>query len=279
MSEVKAKIRSKVSKFEQMLEEVALAKGANEWVHDDVYLRITDESVQAIQTTNGNSVMSYGEYDAEYFDVLGVSADGGETEVLLNVNRTLDVLGVTQDAAGHFEVSFEGPEDGLASTMVLEGALNARVTLPRSASVYENVQTNLPERFGDDGEFLSPSGNVHHVFVETDVSQFERVYDAVELENGFEYYPVSVDGDGLQLELEGENSRESIWGNLSADSVEWTVDVPEDGILNWYGPGYEPVFRNTLSGVVEVQLSPGAPMAVVSRSNDRTIHHVLTTVR
>lgn len=275
MSETLLEVTTTASAFRSLLAETALADGGD-WVHEDVYLRVDEEGAETLVSTGGNTVLSYNTYHPEYFDEIEAGAVD-EAAAALNVPRVLEYLSVSAD--DRFRLSFIGePDEDLAAQLRVEGALNARVALPQSEAILQKVPMDLPDRFGDDEEFLSPSGSVHSVFVRVQASELDRVIEAVDLDPDANLYPVRVAEDSLDLEVgDPDASRNAVWGGLSAQDVSWSEGVEVEPFTNHFGPGFEPVFSNTLAGDVELQATEGAPMAVVKESGKKTVRHVLST--
>lgn len=273
MTDTQATIQAKAQKFESLIVQSALAKtgGDPPWVHSDIYLDVSEErgTVDVMVQAGGGSVNTYCTFRESYFEELE-----GEATAMLDVQATLERLGIASDG-GRMSFSFVGPdEDELAERLVAEGALEMSVTLPASEKALENVPRDIPERFNEDEQFLSPSGNPHKTYVDTTVDQLATTIETVALEDTLDYFPVTVE-DG-EFTLNVGDDLDYLRGELQAGAVEG----PD--LQNWYGPGFEPAFDSTLSGDVQLQTTPGEdggyPMAVVQEDEDKTIRHVLVEV-
>lgn len=271
MTEAQATIRAKAQKFEQMLVQTALDSPANDppWIHSDVYLDINEDRVNAVVSAGGGSVLTFCTFTADYFEDID-----GEAEAVIDVDHTLERLSVASDG-GRMEFEFRGPEGNrLAQTLQARGALEMGVALPASEKVFDSVPEDLPDRWDEDNCFLSPSGNPHQTYVDTTVEQVGKIVGAVELDDSIDYFPISVtDGEFVLNVGEGD---EYLRGDLSASEVDGA------DLTNWYGPGFEAVFKKTLSGDVQLQTTPGEngghPMAVVQSDDEKDIRHVLVEV-
>lgn len=270
-----ATIRAKSAKMQQLIEQTAISAPGDDppWIHSDVYLQISEEGVRTLVSSGGGSVLTYHTYSPDFFD--NVETDGESVSAILNVERTTDYLAVaTDDELADFV--FSVPEgEMLAETLEAYGALNMSVSLPAAEKTLDKVPEELPERWDDDENLLSPSGNEHSTHISTTAETIQKIIDAVELADGTEFYPISVEDKTLQLDVRNENSTDKLWGELGAD-----VEGP--GLKNWYGPGFVPVLENTISGQVELQTSAaggdGAPMAIVQEGSQKTIRYVLVQV-
>lgn len=269
MTDTNATIKATAQEFRNLIEKSALSEPGSDppWIHSDLYLSITEESVEAIVSAGGGSVLTYCTFEESYFDSIE-----GEAEAVLAVEDTLERLDVASDG-GLMEFEFAGPENSrLSETLRARGALEMAVSLPASEKILEKVPEELPERW-EDGKFLSPSGNPHRTFVDTTVDQVAKVIEATELEGG-EYFPIAVEEGDFVLNV-GDQT-EYLRGDLSASNVEG------EDLENWYGPGFEAAFGATLSGDVQLQTTDGEngghPMAVLQEDEDKAIRHVLVEV-
>lgn len=269
MSETKATITATAAEFKYLIVRSALDKtgGDPPWVHSDIYLDIDEESVDVLVSAGGGSVLTYCTFDSSFFADIE-----GEGVALVEVQPTLDRLGVA-DGGGRMEFEFVGPEDGdQAETLVANGALEMSVSLPAAEKAMEKVPADLPERWDDEEMFLSPSGNRHKTVIDTASKHVRKIIEAVDLHDNLDYFPIAVE-DG-EFYLDAGDDLGHLRGELRA-----SVSGPD--LKNWYGPGFEALFT-TVDGQVVLQTTPGDgggyPMAVVADEPDHTIRHVLVEV-
>lgn len=268
--ETLATIEGKASKIRKAIEEAALA-GGSEPFHDDVYLNIRDDVANTVVASPGNVVLSFCTFTT-YFDDIDV--EGEKCEAIIEVGEFLTYLDFASDG-GKVRVTFRGnPDDRLANVVEITGALNARIMLPASDSILQEVPLSLPDDFNDQNRYVG-AGDVPPVLVTTDTDQIERIIEVVDYDPELDYYPVTVKDDELYLDAADEDApdRNSVSGALSAESVQ----SPED-FTNHYHEGFTQVF-DTLSGKVELQTkNGGAPVVIMQENDGRVLRHMLGPV-
>lgn len=244
--------------------------GREAWLNPKVLWTITDDRVSALAAT-GASFMVYHTFDG---DAIVDNVEGESCKAMINVERFLNILDVIDSDNGEVVLKFFG-EDGMAEKAEFAGAINARCAIPTSEKDFDAVPSEFAERWSEDDEFLSPSGNPHQAFVTVHVKQIQRIIDAVELQGTEARYPVAIDGSDFAIDIGESDDVESdaVWGHLDGAEVEWTVD--SSAFTNEYGLGFVPLFDKTLESRVEMQLSDGATMAVVQSRNGRTYRYAV----
>jgi hypothetical protein len=276
MTDELAKFRTSTGKIRRLLNDTALQDG-NEPFHTDIYLSVHEDRIETIVAKANNSVLTNCTFRSSYFDDLEL-LDDEAVGAILNVTRTLDYLGIS-DTEGTVEVSLLGSEDQeLAQSIEVDGGLSAKWKLPTAQEVLERVPQELPERYDEDNRFQSSDGKYHTTQIETAISTFSRIHEAVELDSEVDFYPITVEDESLRLELGrdggGKTDRTAVWGDLPAESV----SSDEESLQNWYNTGFEPVTK-TLNGGAMVEVSGGAPMSIVQDGDtEKTIRHVLAPV-
>lgn len=270
-----ATIRTRASRIERLINQTAVPDPSSDpsWVHSDVYLSITEDGVDGIVSAGGGSIMTYTSFDAEYFDTIE-----GEAEVVLEADRVLERLKLVD--AGDVVVELSQSGEGRLSQHVsirddtagvdVEERLRTFWSPPASDTAFDHIPQDLPERWDDDDCFLSPSGSRHATFIDTEVETVQQIINTVEVTDGVDFFPVSVEDERFRIAV--GNDVDGTHGDLPARQV-----TGKD-LLNHYGPGFEPIFGNALSGDVRLQTTPERSMAIVAERNDRTLRHVIQKV-
>jgi len=272
--ETLAVIEGKAQKIKKALQEAALS-GTGDSYHDDVYFNIRDDVVNTVVGSPGNIVLSYCTFTS-HFDNIEVQVEDTESvEAIIEVDKFLTYFGFTADT-GDVRVSFRGnPESRLATAIEITGSLNARLMIPDSESILDEVPMNLPNSFNDEERYAPEERGEPPVKIKADTESIERVIEVVEYDPEIDYYPITVEEGELTLNVAQEDApgRDSVWGSLNAHSVE----SPED-FTNHYHEGFTETF-NSLSGEVELQTAPsGAPVVVVKKADGRVLRHMLGPV-
>lgn len=275
-------IRGPSQRIREIITHTALA-GRGDPFHSDVYLSVTDGSVDTVVASQGNTLLTYCTFTEDALTDVTVEDDGSESaEAIFNVADFLSYLDFASDG-GEVKLSLRGnPENRLASVLEVTGALNTRVMLPTSESILDDVPVNaMFDRFDANNNFQGNSGSLETV-IETDTEQIQRLIEVVDYDPETEFYPITVseidNGDGdsefeFALDIGRDSGRNAVWGELSAQSVE-----SEEELQNNYHQGFEPVF-DTLGGDVTLQTAPGgAPLAVVQERDGVTLRHVIANV-
>lgn len=270
MSEQKATLTAKAAQFRYMVVQSAVDAAGNDppWVHSDIYLDIGPDRVDALVAAGGGSINTFVTFDVDYFDELE-----GSCVALMDVEATLERLAVAE-GSGRMEFEFHGPEGSdQAERLVANGALEMEVNLPAAGKAMDKVPEELPERWDDEDRLLSPSGNPHQTFIDTNVSEVQKIIEAVDLHDHLDYYPITVDDGAFSLDVGDKLGH--LRGKLDGD-----VEGPD--LKNWYKPGFEPIFDRTMDGDVQLQTTPGEnggyPLAIVQDDGDVTIRHILVEV-
>jgi hypothetical protein len=272
--ETLAVIEGKAQKIKKAMEEASLT-GSGDSYHDDVYLNIRDDVVNTVVGSPGNIVLSYCTFTSQFDNVEVEAEDTESVEAIVEVDKFLTYFGFTTDA-GDVRISFRGnPDDRLATAVEITGSLNARLMLPDSESILEEVPMNLPNSFTDEERYAPDEGGEAPVKIRVDTGAVERVIEVVEYDPEIDYYPIAVEDGELTLNVSQEDApgRDSVWGSLNAHSVE----TPED-FTNHYHEGFVDAF-GSLSGEVEIQTAPtGAPAIIVKVADGRVLRHMLGPV-
>lgn len=275
-----ASFRCSTGKVRDIINETAMKEGQDPF-HSDIYLKVHDNRLETIVAKGNNSVLTNNTYNEIYFDDLTLEADS-PVGAILPVTRVLDYIELAEDEKtdGTIVISLLGNDAELAKSLQMSGALNAQFKLPEAQEILDRVPMDLPDRFDDNERFHSSTGKAHTTYISTTVEQLSKIQTAVNLDSEVDFYPISVENGEFSLELGrnegGERDRTAVWGDLEAADVKSADGI--DSIQNWYNKGFEPLI-NTISSEIEIQTSPGAPMAVVKKNHsDRTVRHVLAQV-
>lgn len=277
--EVHATVRGSVEQFEKMIESMSL-KGDVE--HDDLYLNILEDEIRVLQSTPGESVISFGTFDQEYFDEIDlekeVSRDETENngnqigfdvgaEAILEVDQTLEYLNYAS-STGIVELTFSGSEKRRLSTMLrIEGALEAWINLPGAEMVLDKAPFWLPSRFDEENRFTSPEGSPAPTQIDTDIQQLDTIIDVVNGNPSIDHYPIVVE-DGLFHINVGSEHMMGVRGELASK------DIVGPDVANNYGDGFQEIMA-VLDGGVQLQTGPGNnPLAVVSEEPGAVVRHV-----
>lgn len=272
MTDADVTISATQGQISQMLTETALKSG-NAPFHDDIYLQFHDDRVESIVSKSQNAVLTYTSFYENYFDELTVPGDD-PVEAVWSVSEVEDYLGLVADShSDSIKMQITGEaENGLAEHLRLDGSLWTEIKLPQAGNVLERVPMNLPDRW-ENNVFHSPSGNEPSTFINTTVSQLDKIQQAVDLDDDCDYPPIAVKDEQFILQIGEEGkSRSSIGGTLNASNVEGA------DVTNSYNRGFDEII-GTLSSEVNLQTAPGAPMAVVKEHSNRIIRHVLSPVQ
>lgn len=248
--------------------------------YEDMYLRITEDGIEAVQEYPNQSVRTYNTFNESYFESINIETDEGYSEVMLNIESTLNYFALASD--GKVDITFRGAEDStMAKQMAMSGALNTRVMLPGSESTLEQVPiayddsntVALPDQWDEDNQYWDEEKEkTLPTVVDTTIGTVQRVIDAVSQDDDVDYYPFVVEDDEFRLDIGGDSGN-AVWGALPANSVEGP------GADAGYWKGFEEVF-GILSGNVTLMGAPPeeSPLAVLKVNNDHTVRHVLGSV-
>ena len=272
--ETLAVIEGKAQKIERALEELALS-GPSEAFHDDVYLNIRDGVVNGVVGSPGNVVLSYCTFTS-HFDSIDVEVDKDGVEAILEVEKFLSYFGFATDGSSEVRLSFRGdPDDRLATAVEVTGVLNARLMLPNSESILDEIPMGLPDDFNDNDRYEAQEGQEPPVLIETETDTVSRIIEIVDYDPDLDFYPITVeDGEfALNAAKEDQPDRDRVSGSLDAHSVQSPTDF-----TNHYQEAFEEVFK-TISGKVELQTAPtNSPMVILQKADGRVLRHMLGPV-
>ncbi len=265
--QVEATVEVKDSQLQTMLTETSVG------YHDELYLNVVNDRVRLLGGDPGASAGTFTDYSENWFESLS-----GRAEAYINVAELRGYLNLvgSGNMAEMLQLHFESAgEDRLADRLRItpEEGDNFEITvvLPSGRHVIEAVPTGLPSLFSDDNRLTAPdSDSPLPIEIETYFSELESITEAVDMQDGIEYYPIVVRGGELRLDV-GDERQANISARLNAD-------VTGSDVTNYYRAHFEEVCGN-LSGDVLLNLADDASMAMVSEQRDRTIRHVLGAAR
>lgn len=256
-----ATLRASVESLTSMITQSALD---GETEHADIYLNVLEDRVQVLQSTPGETVLTYCTFGEDYFDDLSLdreireftgNREGNEydyevgAEAILDVEQTLTYLDMAS-GGGTVEIEFTGSDDRRLSTyMRAQGALEAWVKLPGSQDVLDDVPHWLPNRFDNENNYCNTAGDAAPTTIETKTQKLETIVQAVDNDRDAEFYPVTVEDGSFTINV-GDESRSGVRGQLGGQSVEG----PD--VENYYFDGFEEIL-NVISGHIELQTVPG----------------------
>lgn len=289
MTETFATLRGKVNALSRL---VAIASAG---YHDDIYLNVQADRVDALMQTGGRQVMSYTTFSPSYFAALE-----GDGEAFVPVEKYLDYLDVAA-SEGTVEMDFDGTETDtdhgrLADRWEAAGAMNVRIRLPGSQDDLSTVPWALPKRFNDQHQFVSqacfdddwelleefadPSDQkVPPTAIETTAEAItENIVSKADFlgDGEADYYPVVVDDGDLSFDMGRDNGNDAVWGDIDGA----TVNGPD--VDNVYKKGFKPLF-DTLEGDVTLATAPtpvdvaDAPLVVTQATDDYVTRHVISS--
>lgn len=229
--------------------------------HEEMYARVTAEGFTTPASAAETSQASFCTMAPAMFDGLTVTEP---VEALFPVRTVLDWLSWFGEET--IELAFLGePGAAVAAQLRLSGAdQTVVVDCVDEPAVLEEIRLWLPGRF-DGATFLDGDGDPAPTRVETTTGELRQMVAAVDNCAGVEGYPLTVAGERLGYELDGETS--TVSGTLEA-----TVDGPD--VAYRYGPGLQRVAR-TLSGPVTLQWTTTGQLAVVQDRPAVTFRYVL----
>lgn len=278
MTEELAYIQGDAFAIRNIVQKSAVA-GGTEPLYDEVYLSVTDGLVEAIVGLQGNIVLTYCSF---YGDKAGYSdfsvETGDECQAIINVADFVNYLDfATSDENSEIRISFRGnPDDRLATTMEITGALNTRVRLKGGESVFDEIPLGVRDQFNDSEQFLTADDQEMPVKIQTRKQTIEKLIEVVDYDPDTNMYPISVtegDDDDMQFELSvgGESGSNEVWGELEAASV-----IAPEEFTNEYDKGFSEVFGSFDPGEVELQTATtDAPVAVVRETEGYTLRHLI----
>jgi hypothetical protein len=252
--------------------------GSGSPLYDDIYLSVTDGLVESVVGLQGNIVLTYCSYYSDTAGYSDFSVETGEKcQAIINVPDFINYLDfATSEEDSEIRVSFRGdPDDELAKTMEITGALNTRVRLPAGESVLDEIPLGVTEKFDDDQRFLTADGSEMPVTIQTRKSVMEKLIEVVDYDPDTNFYPISVaeNDDEMQFELSvgGDSGSNEVWGELDASLV-----ASPDEFTNEYDKGFSEVFSSFDPGEVELQTATkDAPIAIVRETDGYTLRHLV----
>ncbi len=284
--ETLATLRASLTDLASLINHMAL-DGDTE--HSDLYVNVLEDRVEVLQSAPGDVVLSFGTFDADYFTGLdlhtsestveAVDTQGNDIEVTVgaeaiwNVQDTLTYLNFAGDATDTIELGLTGDDDDrLAEHIRATGpVLNTWTRLPGSTKSLESVPFWLPSRFDDEERYTNPAGDPAPTTAELSVDNLTRIIRLVQEDDTAEYYPVTVEGDELVIDV-GDDSGSGARGTLP------TYGVSGPPVSNTYYDGFEEVI-SVLDGRVELQTAPSNnPLALVRDRSNYTVRHVIGSV-
>lgn len=244
--------------------EQAALHGTEDSADQEIFVRVTETSIETPASATGATQSSYCTIAAERFDRLAVMAPTAvdamfEIDVFLGWLDWVDADSVT--------VRFCGEGHVVTDLVLSAGDDEIVVDCPEDPAVLETVETDLPSRFAD-GQFLGDDGSPMPTTIETTAAELGRLVGAVDLAESEEGYPLVVRDGTLVVDVRGEIS--SVTAPLEA-----TVDGP--AVTNHYGTGFAAVVSG-LEGDLCLQTGPGEPVAFVQRREHYTLRFVVESV-
>lgn len=262
--------------------------------HEDLYLGVVDGRLEAIMQTNQRAVVSYCTFEEDYFGSID-----GETQAIVPVGGSisdskgfLDYLGFAEGSDTVEVVLLGDDPDDLATHLAIEGSLNARIRLPAGSEELSKIPLDHPPRWTPDNQYCSKTCLVDGrapddpddwvtgpVVIETTADTIrEQIVKPADFTDGVNYYPISVVGGEFEIEVEGSQANDAIWGRVNAESVEGPDCNRE------FQVGFSEIFSQ-LDGPVRLQTAPEgdsgvAPPLTIVRDDlaDRTIRHVVAAL-
>lgn len=270
-------VRASTQTLQKLVRETALTKGGGP-VHDTLYFNISDGQMQSLASTHGKSVVSFTTWNEEKLKEVDV------TEQTVNntdedENPSLEAVVDTQEFLNYLEIASNGgivelnfikePAERLAQALEIDSKLTARVPLPGSQAVLEEVPLGLPSRINDEEVMVNGDGNQLPTNISSSTQELQKVVDAVDLHEDAEedFYPIVVDDGEFVLNV-GDTKSQQIFGALSSG-----VEGPD--LDNEYHVGFEEAVKS-LSGNMEVYSAPGGgPFYVLQDGSGETLRHSL----
>lgn len=239
--------------------------------HDEVYLNIDGGKVRLLAGTPGSSGGTYVDFVEAFFEDVD-----GSTEAYFDANEVMSYTDIVTDGpSSTMEITFIGSDDDrLASKMIIRPGndsteFEVSKMLPSGESVIQSVPGNLPGRFDKDNVLLTqPPGEDERplqTHIATDISQINKIIDAVALRDELEFYPIVVEDGKFRLNVGSEES-EKIDAVLNG-----SVEGPDAS--NIYG-GHLKETASTLTGSVDLYLDKGGPLEVLQKKSHMTIRHL-----
>ena len=291
MNEI-ATIKADADDLNRMIEK---ASGGH---HEDLLIRVADGNVSTLMQTYGRQVVSYCDFDGEYFDDVT-----GECEAIMPVGgQGMDSEGFRDymkfaEGSGTVKITFlnegeRGRNAPLATRWRAEGSLTTELRLDAGDEDLDAVPWDHPPRWTPDNQYaskrcLTDDGTlpededewiVGPVVIQTTADTIrEKIIEPANFVDGYDAFPITVEDGEFAVKVEGKQQDNSIRGPVNAESVEGPDAQRE------FKPGFEDVF-GSLSGQIRLQTAPGGdgstspPMSVVQETTTHTVRHLLSAL-
>jgi putative intracellular protease/amidase len=255
-----ARLAGTPTRLANIVETAALSGGADP--HDEMFVRLTDETVDTPASTPDAEQVSYCTARATRFDELAVLA-GESARALFAVPPTLDWLDWLGDRHDRVVTTVEGAH-GIATRLVLRAGQDT-VTVP-CATDWESdaISYDIADRF-DGATFLDEDGIPLPIRVETSAAELRRLVEAARIAGCTDDIPFVVEDEDLRVALDDEPA--CVEGSLEA-----TVTGPD--CRNRYGDGLVRV-ATAIDGELTLQTGPGRSLAIVKDRPGFTLRYVV----
>ena len=231
---------------------------------DETLLRVRDGVLDTPAGTTAHLPAVYTTFTDDFLERIEVTGPGA-VRALVNLLDLQVWLAMLPETA-QVEMRFDGdPDRGVADELVID-ARDERVTLDGSSDVDEfaDISIEMPMAF-ESGRFHFADDTAAPTVARTSGETLERIVDTVEVA-GAETYPVHIDDEGLQLDIEAEGVR--VEASLPGTLMEG------EPVANDYNDGFAAMAR-TLSGKIRIETGPGEPAAFVTEGQGYTLRVIL----
>lgn len=272
--ETLAKIRGNADRIRQMVEKTALLGRGSDPYHEEIYIHIQDNQVNALGSSAGNSAIAFCSFTDSFFDNINADSEDG-IEAIINVPDFLTYFDGASDGK-LAELRFKGDDpDGFATSLQIESRILTTFMLPVSDSVKEKIPLGVVNRFkeGEKWEgnnvFHSNSGSEPSTEIRTTAEEIQLLIEQTEIFDK-EFYPIVTEGESFMLKV----------GNDGRNESRGTLDGEVEGmdISNNYFHGFNNLF-NSISGDVVIRSAPDAPMSVIKEREGSVLRHILAPVK
>lgn len=250
-------------------------RGGGEEKVPNGYMMMQDGEVNIVYNLPGASVSSYSTFYAPDYLSSVKLGDGYSEEVaqsLFKVKTFLFYLDLVDDG-GEITIEFRGQENAdRASIAVMKSSLTAKIHLPDSDSIMQNIDKKIMGRYNGDNIYGVGDKTLDTV-VRVDVSQLDKIVEVVDNDeiSGIRQFPIVVEDGQLMLNVGDRKTRNSVSGPLVTESV----DGPD--CESTYEPGFEESI-SSMNGVVMLNTGPsarGAPLSLVEEGQGYTVRHAM----
>lgn len=236
--------------------------------YNQLWMNVADGEIRTVANA-GKSVVSYCDFSEPFVEDLElhkkVDAEAGAQAIVKapRVNDYLNFVGGTEITVE----LFGSPEDSpRAEQMKITGDLSAIIYVISSDSDYAQKQLRVVDKYDDDNNWITSSGDPLEVSFTTNAEEFERIVDVVEFDDfSLANYPVVVKDGEFLLSAKDKNRGNQIRGTLYAEEVEGP-DVEK-----YFSRGIEELFgKGKVTGKINVSVGAGkdGPLVIVRESND-----------